>query len=169
MTKQIITIGIDPGLTGAIGVLRDGRFEKVYSMPTEAKRSKGNQIDTARLLQIAEEIHHSLKLAPIPSEVRVVMEQVSANPKQGVSSMFSFGDSAGCARMFASALHPESFELVPSSRWKKEMKLSKRKAYSITRALRAFPKAREFLTRKKDEGRAEALLLSQYLYQQLKK
>ena len=35
----MITIGIDPGLSGAIGVLRDGAYVAVLDMPTVANIS----------------------------------------------------------------------------------------------------------------------------------
>ena len=45
----MITIGIDPGLTGAIGVLNDGHFVAVEDMPVIVK-GKGkvkNEVDVS--------------------------------------------------------------------------------------------------------------------------
>lgn len=185
------TIGVDPGQSGAIGVLVDGKFAEVYSMPLEAKK-KGNQIDCAALAELAERIKHRYMRGYPPAqkegtEVLVVVEHVSANRRQGVSSMFSFGDSFGCARFFAALIGAPTV-LVHPSRWKPAMGLSlpakkkraqrgtkkaqneknKRyaegKKFALTRAKRLFPEAREFLSRKKDEGRAESLLLARYAF-----
>lgn len=155
-----IQIAVDPGLTGGIAVLSNGRYYRVWSMPTEAKRTKGNQVDCVGLLSIAREI----KALVGKQEILVAVERVGAMPKQGVSSMFSFGDSVGCARTFA-AFFQAPVDYVPAAVWKKAMKLNERKQYSLARARRAFPAARELLLLRKHEGRAEALLLALYLYQ----
>ena len=35
----MITLGIDPGLTGAVGVLKDGQYTAVFDIPSIAKGS----------------------------------------------------------------------------------------------------------------------------------
>jgi hypothetical protein len=81
-------IGIDPGISGAICFLEDGKIIDVIEMPSmaEGKKNKkqvnGNQLFNeikSRLSGINEE------------EVRVVVEHVTAMPGQGVTSMFNFG------------------------------------------------------------------------------
>jgi len=166
---SLVTIGIDPGLTGAIGVLVDGEFGEVFDMPTEAKAKKGNQVDCAALVAIAADLNARYCTK---ARVRVVVEKVSAGGpamrgrQQGIASAFSFGDSFGCCRFFAALFPSASIDFVTPASWKAEMKLNARKAYSLTKARRMFPSARTKLARVKDDGRAEALLLSRWLFDQ---
>lgn len=125
-------------------------------MPIQAKRSGKNQVDALRLHTLLEQC---VELYP-PTHRFFVVEQVSAMPGQGVSSMFSLGDSYGCARSVAGILG-RCTTIAPIV-WKRAAKVTKNKAYSLTLAKKAFPSAVSFLLRKKDEGRAEALLIAQY-------
>lgn len=169
---SLTTIGVDPGLTGAIAVLVDGEFGDVFDMPVEAKAKKGNQVDCAALFQIAVDIRGRYVTS---MRTRIVIEQVSAGGpamrgrQQGISSAFSFGDSFGCARFFGVLIAEASVDFVRPAQWKQDMKLTNRKEYSLTKARRMFPGARQKLSRKKDDGRAEALLLARWLFDQSKK
>ena len=86
----MIIIGIDPGITGAISFFEDGELKDVIDMPTMASGNKNKkQINGS---QIFNEI--SLRIQNHKSEnINVVVEQVSAMPGQGVTSMFNFGQS----------------------------------------------------------------------------
>ena len=90
----MITIGIDPGLSGAIGVLRDGAFVAVEDMPIVAKGSGAvkNEVDPAGLITLLR------KHAAAEEAVCVALERVNAMPGQGSSSIFSICESFGTAR-----------------------------------------------------------------------
>lgn len=154
----MITIGIDPGLTGAVGVLRDGAYVAVEDMPTVVKGtgSVKCEVDPAGLKALIK--HHYTS----GEEIVVVLERVNAMPGQGVSSVFSLGDSYGCAR---SVIATGGFELhqVSPVVWKKHFKLERDKELSRALAIRLFPGAPLHL--KKHEGRAEALLLARWLWE----
>jgi len=149
-------VGIDPGLTGAVGVLDpDGNYVDVIDIPVMATGAKSrikNQINAAGLSRILEqqEIHV------------VVLELVNAMPSQGVASMFSLGDSFGTIRGVCGALKLP-VELVRPASWKKHFNLGKDKDLARSLAIRLFPNAP--LDRKKDHGRAEALLLARYTFE----
>ena len=133
-------IAIDPGKTGAIAFLfDDASWYRVIDMPP-----------SPRLLW--------LELASGKTDVRVILERVSAMPGQGVTSMFNFGESFGIVQGVIAAIgYP--LELVRPNVWKRDMGLTKDKEVSRMKALQLFPEAADSLKRKKDEGRAEALLL----------
>jgi len=153
----MITIGIDPGLTGAIGVLKDGKFITVYDMPIVAKGSGSvkNEVDPAGLITI-------LRSAVSADEAGVVvLERVNAMPGQGVSSVFSLGDSFGCARSSIAACRFETVYIAPA-KWKKYFNLTSDKEMSRALAIRMFPEAP--LNLKKHSDRAEALLMARWLY-----
>lgn len=167
-----VFIGIDPGLSGALSVLKEehgdkAEFVEVQDMPKQAKRSGKNEVDTQALIAWCEELYERVHNPIQPPHIYVIVEQVTARPGQGVSSMFTFGDAYGCARMVGGffANYGGQYCAVAPASWKKRMGVTQNKSYSRTLALRAFPKASEQLKRKKDEGRAEAILLALYGYQ----
>jgi crossover junction endodeoxyribonuclease RuvC len=153
----MITIGIDPGLTGAIGVLKSGVFVAVEDMPTVAKGSGSvkREVDPAGLF--------SLLRSHVAADdaVSVVLERVNAMPGQGVSSVFSLGDSFGTARAVVAALGWELHYVAPVT-WKKSFGLGSDKEMSRALAVRTFPTAP--LNLKKHSDRAESLLMARWLY-----
>jgi len=154
-------IGIDPGISGAICFLEDGKIIDVIEMPSmaEGKKNKkqvnGNQLFNeikSRLIEINEE------------EACVVVEHVNAMPGQGVTSMFNFGQSFGVIKGICSAMKlPIHF--VRPTKWKKYFNLIKTsKDASRSRAIEIFPKASDKLKRKKDSNKADAILIASYYY-----
>lgn len=158
VTKLII--GIDPGLSGAVAMLdEDYKFVDLFDMPVEEKKSGKRQVDVRALISKLE--LSRLDFLSEGGSTFTLVEQVSAMPGQGVSGMFSLGDSFGCARCAAAQVG--SVNYAHPATWKRAMKMTPNKAYSLTLARRFYPdQAEKFLARKKDEGRAEALLLARY-------
>ena len=154
----MITIGIDPGLSGAIGVLKNGAYVGVEDMPIVAKGtgSVKNEVDPAGLAAILR------KYAPADEAVAVVLERVNAMPGQGSSSIFSLGDSFGCARAAVAVCRFELTYVTPGQ-WKKYFKLTSDKELGRALAVRMFPDAQ--LNLKKHVDRAEALLMARWLYE----
>lgn len=153
----MITIGIDPGLSGAVGVLSDGRFVGVEDIPTVLKGSGSvkYEIDASGLIRILRE-----KCSDV--DVEVALERVNAMPGQGVSSVFSLGDSFGCIRACVAASRLPVNYVAPQT-WKKYFKLTSDKEQSRSLAAKLFPDAELHL--KKHADRAEALLMARWLYE----
>lgn len=155
----MITVGIDPGLTGAIGVLNEGCFLEVIDMPVVAKGtgSVKNEVDPAGISDFLKNWQYC--------EIRIGIERVNAMPKQGSSSTFSLGDSFGSAR---AAVSVTGFPLayVAPAHWKRYFKLPSDKEASRALAVRMFPTAPLHL--KKHADRAEALLIARWLYETAK-
>lgn len=153
----MITIGIDPGLDGAVGVLRDGAYVAAHDMPVVLKGagSVKREVDPAGLVALLREA------APADEAVVVALERVNAMPGQGVSSVFSLGDSFGCARAAVAACRFELVYVTPAQ-WKKHFTLGADKEQARALAVRMFPQAPLALKRHVD--RAEALLLARWLY-----
>lgn len=154
----MITIGVDPGLSGAVGVLKDGVYVDVLDMPIVAKGtgSVKNEVDPAGLITLLRQY------APADETVAVALERVNAMPGQGVSSVFSLGDSFGCARSAVAACRFETIYVAPAT-WKKHFKLTSDKELSRALAVRLFPDAP--INLKKHSDRAEALLMARWLYE----
>ena len=110
----MLIIGIDPGITGAICFFEDGKIIDVIDMPTMASGNKNKkQINGS---QIFNEI--TLRIKSYSSEnVNVVVEQVSAMPGQGVTSMFNFGQSFGVIKGVCAAMQLPNFFVRPV-KWK---------------------------------------------------
>ena len=153
----MITIGIDPGLTGAIGILRNGSYRTVQDMPTVIRGATGTkrEVNPVDLMDILREFTGV-------EDARVALEKVNAMPGQGVSGVFSFGDSFGTARTAVAACRFETVYVAPQT-WKKHFKLDKDKERSRALAIRMFPGAP--LNLKKHDGRAEALLMARWLFE----
>lgn len=137
--------GIDPGKQGAIGCIDEhGSYRCVVDMLTEPR-------DLFEYL--------SQEKAPL-TETRVVVEKQGSMPGQGVSSSFQTGYGFGTivGVLAATGLR---YELVAPGTWKRAMGLSseKEKSRQMARALWAEAP----LSRVKDEGRCEALLLAEFL------
>ena len=100
--------------------------------------------------------------------VRVVIEQVSAMPGQGVTSMFNFGQSFGILKGICSAMQLPMFFVRPA-KWKKYFNLiNSEKDASRTRAIEIFPYFSSQLSKKKDSNKADAILLASFYYETYK-
>ena len=72
-------------------------------------------------------------------DIRVIIEQVSAMPGQGVTSMFNFGQSFGILKGICSAMQLPMYFVRPA-KWKKYFNLiNSEKDASRTRAIEIFP------------------------------
>ena len=97
----MLIIGIDPGISGSICFFQDGKIIDVVEMPTmtEGKKNK-KQVNGS---QIFNEISDRIKKLD-KKDIKVIIEQVSAMPGQGVTSMFNFGQSFGILKGICSAM-----------------------------------------------------------------
>jgi len=155
----MLIIGIDPGISGAICFFKNGEVKEILDMPTMAEGKKNKrQINGP---QIYNEIYK--RIADIPkNEVVVVIEQVSAMPGQGVTSMFNFGQSFGVLKGICSAMQL-SMHFVRPARWKKYFGLIKaEKDASRTKVIEIFPYISSQLSRKKDSNKADAILIASF-------
>ena len=155
----MIYIGIDPGLGGAVGVVFDAMKDPVvYHTPTMV-------ISGVKDKRVYNTAAMALLLKPFSTidNVLVVLESVHSMPKQGVASSFSFGQGLGMWQGIIAALGLP-LEMPSPQRWKKEMLADQGKDKDASRfkAIHLFPSLASQLSRKKDDGRAEALLLAEY-------
>lgn len=144
----MIVIGIDPGLSGALGVITDsGEFVGVADLPVIRDRNLA-WIDGGLLRSM---------ILDFSGPKRVVVERVSAMPKQGVSSSFQFGVGFGSILGVVQSLGLP-IEFVRPADWKRALGLSSDKHASLHKARLWYPSAD--LTLAKHDGRAEALLVA---------
>ena len=161
----MLIIGIDPGLSGSICFFENGKIIDVIEMPTmtEGKKNK-KQVNGA---QIYNEISKKVSISD-KQNIRVIIEQVSAMPGQGVTSMFNFGQSFGILKGICSAMQLPMFFVRPA-KWKKYFNLiNSEKDASRTRAIEIFPYFSSQLSKKKDSNKADAILIASFYYETYK-
>ena len=161
----MLVIGIDPGISGSICFFNEGKIIDVVEMPTmtEGKKNK-KQVNGA---QIFNEISERIKKLD-KRDIKIVIEQVSAMPGQGVTSMFNFGQSYGILKGICSAMQLPMYFVRPV-KWKKYFNLiNSEKDASRTRAIEIFPYFSSQLSRKKDSNKADAILIASFYYETYK-
>lgn len=158
-----VYIGIDPGSTGAIGFIC-GNLHTVVDIPTlKVKRGKGNK--TAFDLMAIVRMFRFTKI--IKDSVYVLLEKPP--PSMGPAGAGFGGQYAQVRITEAYAIWPlfilqKGFHLeeVAPQVWKKAMGVpgGADKETGRHKAIGMFPRAE--LSRKKDHGRAEALLIAEF-------
>ena len=155
----MLIIGIDPGISGAICFFENGEVKEIMDMPSMADGKKNKRQINGQ--QIFNEISSRIKNIS-KKEIKVVIEQVSAMPGQGVTSMFNFGQSFGVLKGICSAMQL-SMHFVRPVKWKKYYGLIKtEKDASRTKVIEIFPYISSQLSRKKDSNKADAILIASF-------
>ena len=150
-------IGIDPGLSGAIAILKNNKVLNIFEMPvmSEGKKNK-RQLNSAQLVTLLKEN------VSTDEEIAVVVEQVNAMPGQGVTSMFNFGQTFGAIKGVCAALGLPIFFVRPS-KWKKHFELiNSSKDASRTKAIEMYPLLSKDLAKKKDVNKSDAILIARF-------
>ncbi len=153
-----LTVGIDPGLRGGVAAIDPaGAVVGLWPMPVA-----GGEVHAAGLADLL----RSLRCLDSHQDVgRVCLEKVSAMPKQGVSSTFSFGTGWGMVRGVCAAL-AIPVVLVPPTVWKKQVLLGlpHDKAGAVQFCASRWPTADLVLPgcRVPHDGLADALCLASY-------
>ena len=158
----MIIFGIDPGVSGAISILENKKVIEIFDMPTmiDGKKNK-KQVNGS---QIFNEISERIKKID-KKDIKVIIEQVSAMPGQGVTSMFNFGQSYGILKGICSAMQLPMYFVRPA-KWKKYFNLiNSEKDASRTKAIQIFPYISSQLSKKKDANKADAILLASFFFE----
>jgi len=147
------SIGIDPGLSGAIAIISPESL-KIYDMPTMTVERNGKAKRQVSASELAEMLYlYSGR------DCHVYCERVSAMAGQGVTSVFSFGRSFGMIEGILAAFKmPVTF--VPPATWVKAIGRGQGKDASRARAMELFPSDQDQFKRVKDDGRADAALIA---------
>lgn len=162
MKKNPIYIGIDPGLTGAIAVIDSaGECLLLSDCPTEKKSAK-KIVSPEGIAQVVAEIKK------LKRKLLALVEEPIAMPRNGramgATSMLSYGRGVGIWEGALSMANIK-FETVHPAVWKREFfkQQGSDKSLAIKTARKLFPAIKKKLNRSKHHGRAEALLIAQYI------
>jgi Holliday junction resolvasome RuvABC endonuclease subunit len=142
-------LGIDPGFSGAWGMIdHHGKYVSCGDMLNNGKHI------------LSRYVHVEIAQAIDRQDIQGVIESVHSMPGQGVSSSFKFGIAFGMAIAIMERVNCP-WMLVTPQKWKKDMGLTSDKNESLSMARELWPTAP--LARKMDNGRAEALLMAEWL------
>lgn len=156
-------IGIDPDVSGALALLRTDRvgcsaqvFDSPYVQMLVGKRVR-KRLDPKSIVQLVTSLE-------APMGTVAYIEQSTPFPKDGKLGWWGGGFGYG---LWIGILVASGFSVVPvsSSLWKNGFELSgsrSNKDSSRNLASELFPSLSSMLKRKKDHGRAEALLIAAY-------
>lgn len=156
---KIVTLGIDPGLTGGYAMLtNNGELIEVGDLPV-IRDGKSAWIDAEQLVSTLLRLKGS-------AQIHATTERVHAMPKNGSQAAFSQGCTFGSI-LAALQVAGARIEFVAPQTWKKQLGLrgtdltdTQRKRASLDKARLLYPTAD--LSRQKDHGRAEALLIAHF-------
>lgn len=150
-----VTFGIDPGLSGAVATLVDGEPGPVLDMPV-VQVGDWREVDAAALAAWI----RGVRAQHPGADFSACVEKVSARPGDGGTSAFRFGEGYGQIKAVLGVLGIPYSRAIPAV-WKRHMGLlGTEKDAARQLALVRFPDAAHLLQRKKDNGRADALLLA---------
>ena len=143
-------VGVDPGASsGAWGIIdHHGKYWSCGDIPNADGQIKARMF-RAELAQAIDR-----------QDAAICIEDVHSMPGQGVASTFKFGRAVGAINAVADMMFGV-WHIVSPQRWKRAMGVTQEKDSSLKLARELWPNAP--LTRKKDHGRAEALLIAEYL------
>lgn len=158
-------LGIDPGVSGALALFApnlsaaSGARWQVIDMPVIGERAELNASALRDWLRRMEPEHAYLEfVAAMPS----IPDANGKRRGMGVTSAFRFGGMFFAIKAVL-ACCDVPFSLVTPQSWKKSASLMKSdKEASRLRALQLFPDQAAALARKKDQNRAEAMLIARY-------
>ena len=144
-----LVLAFDPGQTGGYAIVGPADFHGGGRMPV-VTRSKRKIVDCSKLDEA---------LSGVPFD-RIVIEQVSAMPRQGVTSSFNFGRHTGSIEGWALSQNVPVHWVTPSV-WKGRMGLTSDKQASMDMARLEFGPYPVWSV-KANDGIAEAALLALY-------
>lgn len=147
----MIIAGVDPGMTGAVSVFKDGELLRVEDMPTFDGRVDGLEIHA-----ILGGVDH------------VYIENQHPMPKNGSIASFKLGTNYG---VVLGVIEQSAIPLtrIPASTWKRwNGLLGKPKESSLALARELWPHFKPQLRLKQHHNRAEAALIGRYgVYRQI--
>lgn len=163
MTMYVL--GIDQGLDGAIALVDGENVIQLHDIPSEPNGSNGQikrRVDAAALRSLIRSA-----LSGRAQETLIVMEAQQSFGMEGRSSLFWFGETVGVIRGLVAGYHVAP-GLSPN-RWKRAYGLlGEGKDSSIDVAKSLYPSAAPLLKLKKHHNRADAILIAQYGWQNLR-
>ena len=159
--SDLATVGIDPGMDGAIALVLNDKLIEVIDMPTFERKIGKKTTREINPHIVAAEIK-GLVLACAEAEPFIIIEKVHSMPGQGVASSFAFGRGVGIIEGVVAALGLPLGYSTPQQ-WKKRAGLvNQPKGASRQTATNLWPDFADEFRLVKHDGRADAALIARY-------
>jgi len=156
-----LTIGVDPGILGALVVLGDGEPLQFTDMPTMPRKTRGNEVDARRLVGIV----RGILQASSGAHVMAVLEPPSTRPGESPTAGQHSGEGYGVLKGVFAALCVPWVEVRPQL-WKRHFGLlGTVKDVARQYAMQRFPRHAQHMSRKKDNGRGDAALIALWAWE----
>ena len=154
-------IAIDPGLSGAVCFMMNGRIAELLDMPTLPDNSN-RQVDIMALCRRIDKHKPTFAIIENVQPMPSIPGKDGLRRGMGAASSFRFGFAVGQVRALVTCYGME-VRLVHPISWKRWAGLKgPDKEQSRQRALGLMPEAAKWLGLKKSHNMAEALLLALY-------
>lgn len=147
-------VGIDPGVSGAVSLIEDGKLISVDDLPVVevvVSKKKRRSIAPVLLFDLMAKLKPDL----------VILESVGVRSGEGAVGAFSFGRTFGVIEGIIAA-QKIPCEYVTPATWKKAVGVPADKTVVRNYAMQLFPEFAAKFARVKDDGRAEACLIALY-------
>lgn len=145
-------IGVDPGLSGCIAVMRENEYIAHMHMPV-IKHGKSGRVD-------AWAVSHWIRSLIGDERPTAFIELVGSMPGQGVSTTFTFGRAAGAIESVFMALG-FPVELVAPQSWKARAKLPKgEKDGARSKCVMLYPGVKDLRLKGKGQALGDAILIA---------
>jgi crossover junction endodeoxyribonuclease RuvC len=158
----MMLLGLDPGIaTAALAALEDHSVIALVDLPVHMIPARGRglraELDVPGL--------HAL-LAGLAPVDHVFVENVGPMPKQGIISTWRFAEAYGAIKAVVLTMGMP-LTLVPPKAWQRFHGIGPAPDEARQRAVRLYPDAIDQLRRRRDNHRADALLIADYGRRQL--
>jgi len=161
-----IIVAIDPGISGAIAVVRSREVLEVHDLPIlttlkttktkSGKQKKNNELDIEEFFIMYKDILRTWR------PQLVVIEKVHSMPGEGNVSSFSFGQGFGRLEAIIRTVGGTPVRYISPQEWKRHHKLIKKgKDASVSLCRLLYPGMLDIFMKSKD-GRADAVLMAEY-------
>jgi crossover junction endodeoxyribonuclease RuvC len=164
VSKRELILGVDPGFSGALALYDHVKHVvvAVTDMPIAENKAGKRRVDTALLSAFLEIYATEIKFAVVEEVGAMTYTNARGEIRgQGAASSFAFGKAAGALEGVLTALRIPIVYVKPAV-WKMLMAVGADKDTSRQKASDLFPNDAPRWSRKKDDGRAEALLLAYF-------
>lgn len=153
----IISLAIDPGISGAIALFHGSEFRGIQDMPIRPgrttsgkKKRKRNEVDPWAFAEFVKK----------SGAHQAFLEDVHAMPRDGVVGAFSFGRSLGVLEGVLAANDVDTIIVRPND-WTSCFSVYD-KDHARRIVAKMLPRDATMFQRKKDSGRADAVLIGRY-------
>lgn len=158
----MITLGIDPGLTGALCLIDQDGLRGIYDLPTMMKPDAGPKTLIKREIDVCALRDLLLSKIPADESVLCVIEHVSSlgTEVRGEQAKMSLAATKASITTVLRLMRIDVKRVAPQT-WKRFYGLSSDKGAALAIARQFWPNY-EALKRTKDHNRAEAALIARF-------